>query len=243
MTLLGRLSIVLLLTWAGMAADAFIVRRQQCAPTTSTATTARRRTKNKCCLWAVTGDPLRAATGIRPSLHPLTINAISTVLQKRMSQDSKLRVDQDGVQGVEVALAASQIAADALQKRQERSKEDDMQLTPEEGQTVAGRVVGVTMRLPQLEQSLNEKCHAVSWIAKYHEWSSFGVLPDESSADAVDVQIKMDPLFSMNRAECLLALFLATVEKPELEAKGASVPDGSRIDFLDADRQQVLIGE
>lgn len=196
-------------------------------------------------LTAVKGDPVRAATGIRPSLHPLTINAISTVLQQRTKKNSNLRVDDAGVAGLDVALAAGKIVADALQKRQEQSKQDDMILTPEEAQTVAGRVVGVTMRLPQLEQLLYEKCKATPWIAKYGEWFTFGVLQneedDESKNDAVDAQIKMDPLFAMNRAECLLAIFLDTVEKPELKAKGAKVPDGSKIDFLDADRREVLL--
>eukprot|EP00977_Amphora_coffeiformis_P010256 scaffold2383_cov161-Amphora_coffeaeformis.AAC.12 len=188
---------------------------------------------------AIQGDPFRAATGIRPSLHPLTINALTAVLQKRIQKDSKLRVDEPGVQALEVALAAGKIAAEALQKRQDQSKEDDMQLTPEEGQTVAGRIVGVTMRLPELEELLHKKCETAAWIAKYGEWSTFGVLEDEStSPEAVDKQIEMDPLFAMNRAECLLALFLAEVEKPELKAKGASVPDDSRIDFLESDRQE-----
>ena len=220
------LSIVLIFSWT-VALDAF--------------ETSRTHRSSPPPLCAIQGDPLRAATGIRPSLHPLTINAISTVLQKRTQKDSTLRVDAPDVQGLQVAMAAGEIATAALQKRQEQSKQDDMQLTTEEGQTVAGRIVGVTMRLPSLEKLLHDKCTAASWIAKYGEWSSFGVLEDESNTEAVDAQIKMDPLFSMNRAECLLALFLSTVEKPELEAKGASVPDESRIDFLDADRQEVLL--
>lgn len=188
------------------------------------------------------GDPLRAATGIRPSLHPLTINAISTVLKKRTEKDTNLRVEAPDAQALQVAVAAGQIAMDTLQTRQEQSKQDDMQLAPKEGQTVAGRIVGVTMRLPDLEKLLYEKCKAAPWVAKYGEWSSFGVLADEeTNPEAVDAQIKMDPLFSMNRAECLLALFLATVEKPELEAKGESVPDESRVDFLGSDRHEVLL--
>ena len=193
-------------------------------------------------LAAIQGDPLRAATGIRPSLHPLTINAISTVLKKRCNTNSNLRVDAPGAKGLDVALAAGQIAAEALQKRQEQSQQDDMTLTPEEGQTVAGRVVGVTMRLPELEALLLEKCKAASWIAKYGEWSTFGVVSPDETLETVNQQIAKDPLFCLNRAECLLALFLDSVEKPELVAKGANVPDQSRIDFLDADRTEVLIG-
>lgn len=221
--------VVILFTWS-LALHAFVQKPCHSGRTCTTGLSA-------------TGDPLRAATGIRPSLHPLTINAISTVLQKRStgSANTKLRVDEPGVKAIDVALVAGQIAAEALQKRQDQSKQDDMQLTAEEGQTVAGRIVGVVMRLPDLEQLLLDKCKAASWIAKYGEWATFGVLPDESDAAAVDQKIQRDPLFAMNRAECLLALFLATVEKAELQAKGASVPDESRIDFLDADRQEVLL--
>ena len=220
-------------SWA-LAVNGFGILRQRNRP--------REHLHHLTSLSAIQGDPLRAATGIRPSLHPLTINAISTVLQKRSTdKDANLRVEDPNVENLQVALAAGKIAAEALQKRQDQSKQDDMQLTYEEGQTVAGRIVGVTMRLPDLESLLYEKCKATSWIAKYGEWPTFGILPDESDAKAVDEQIKMDPLFAMNRAECLLALFLSTVEKPELAAKGASVPDESRVDFLDADRQEVLL--
>lgn len=253
--------LILLFAWA-WTADAFCVNKKNGAPcpfaplqknyqhrrTTTKTFLSDNNDNNSNGKTTKKGDPLRAATGIRPSLHPLTINVISTALVKRATQkDSKLRVGEAGVEAMEVALAASKIVTDALQKRQEQSQEDGMQLTPDEGQTVAGRVVGVVMRLPELEQLLLQKCQAAPWIAKYGEWSSFGVLPnedddDDSSSAAVDAQIKKDPLFSMNRAECLLALFMATVEQPELQAKGASVPDGGRIDFLDADRQEVLLG-
>ena len=197
------------------------------------------------------GDPLRAATGIRPSLHPLTINALSTILQRRRAKnnDAPLDVNAPKVEALQVALAAGQVASEALQKRQDQSVEDDMQLTPDEGQTVAGRIVGVTMRLPELEALLVEKCLAAPWIAKYQEWSTFGVLEEECVGDrdaeavtaAVDKRVQSDPLFALCRAECLLALFLSTVEQPELAAKNATVPDQSRIDFLDSDRREVLL--
>ena len=94
-----------------------------------------------------------------------------------------------------------------------------------------------------LNRALYEKCAGKSWIAKYGEWDSFGVLSNEKDCDAkqIDDRVANDPLFTMNRAECLLALFLKTVEGPELETKGATVPDGSSVDFLDADREEVLL--
>jgi hypothetical protein len=202
------------------------------------------------------GDPLRAGTGIRPSLHPLTINALSSILQSRSNTKgppSKFAVVRDNSKNdnLQVALAAGQVAAEVIQKRQDQSVGDnEMTLTAEECQTVAGRIVGVVVRLPELETLLQQKCEATPWIAKYNEWNTFGVVPpNESNQDndeqqtRLDNQITNDPLFALHRAECLLALFLHTVEQPELTAKNVNVPDNSRIDFLDSDRRDVLLGE
>mmetsp|Transcript_11127 Transcript_11127/g.20168 ORF Transcript_11127/g.20168 Transcript_11127/m.20168 type:complete len:246 (+) Transcript_11127:279-1016(+) len=187
----------------------------------------------------ITGDPLRASTGIRPSLHPTTINAIAEALKTRASNSTDTPLVVEGnVQPLDVALSAGKIAATAIEKRQRASKQDGMELTPEEGQTIAGRVVGVVMRFAELEELLNEKVANVEWVKKYEEWDTFGVLEDESQ---VQDRIRMDPLFAMSRAECLLALFLDTVESPRMEKIGQSAPGGSGVDFLDADRQEVLL--
>ena len=65
-----------------------------------------------------TGDPLRAATGIRPSLHPVTINALAEALKQRAQNrpEVPLRVTDD-TPPLQVAMAAGKIASDALQKR------------------------------------------------------------------------------------------------------------------------------
>lgn len=186
-----------------------------------------------------TGDPVRAATGIRPSLHPVTINAISEALRQRAKQsaennESKLR------EPLEIAQAAGKIAIDAIVSRQKSSVFDGMQFTPEEEQAVAGRVVGVVMRFKELETVLREKCQSVKWIAQYEEWSSFGVLADEH-AEALNEQILTNPLFCMNRAECLLALFLSRIEAPSLLNSKQQVAGGSAADFLDIDRRDVLL--
>ncbi|KAG7341419.1 hypothetical protein IV203_023371 [Nitzschia inconspicua] len=200
------------------------------------------------------GDPVRAATGIRPSLHPTTINAIADALKARSkSSDNEesspkmvFRVS-DTVQPLDVAVTAGTIAAAAISKRQEQSKDDDMTLTTVEERTIAGRVVGVIMRLDELERQLYQKASSVRWIADYGEWDSFGVLEQENNDkannddDAVNRRIREDPLFCMNRAECLLGLFLNEVEIPQLQLKNETVPDESKIDFLDADRMEVLI--
>jgi hypothetical protein len=253
---------------------------------------------------SIKGDPLRAKSGIRPSLHPTTINAIAEALKIRamnkpdmplrigatfvvvVQEDNKSNNDNDAdnemeattatntttttrtvvVQALDVALTAGKIASTAIGKRQAASKQDGMIFTPDEEQAIAGRVVGVVMRLEALEQVLNEKVAAVPWIAKFHEWNTFGVLPHEkdvkekenkeeqgsgggaapttttvAAAAAVDRKIKEDPLFAMNRAESVLALFLQTVEIPQLAKAKQTVSDGSKIDFLDEDRSEVLL--
>lgn len=182
------------------------------------------------------GDKLRESTGIRPSLHPITINAIAEAL-KRRSKGEKLRIG-DGIQPIDVATTAGMLAEEILRKRRDTSEQDDMLLTPEEEQTIAGRIVGVVMRFDDLEESLYKKVSNVGWVKKYDEWSSFGVLSEENE---VDLRIAEDPLFAMSRAECLLAVFLHTVETPKLKEMNTSVPGGSDVDFIDSDRFEVLI--
>lgn len=190
------------------------------------------------------GDPVRAATGRRPSVHPVTINAIAELLKARAKNSISNKSDQDAQSPLQIALAAGQIAAEAIGKRQESSQDDEMTLEPEEAQTIAGRVVGVAVRLDALEEQLYEKCSRTSWVSKYGEWASFGVLQNERSKEKVSISkiILDDPLFVMNRAECLLAIFIHHVEAPELELKNATVAGGSNVDFIDSDRREVLLG-
>jgi len=189
----------------------------------------------------IKGDKLREATGIRPSIHPTTINALAEALKARsMNKEGMSFRVSDTVQPIEIAMTASKIAADAIAKRLESSGQDGMKLTPEEEQTVAGRVIGVIMRLDDLEATLFAKVSSVEWVAKYNEWSTFGVVKDNMT---IQERLKEDPLLCMSRAECLLAIFMKTVEIPQLEKVGESVPDGSKIDFLDSDRAEVLLSE
>jgi hypothetical protein len=146
----------------------------------------------------------------------------------------------DTVKPLDVAIASGKLATAALAKRAKASEQDGMAFDSEEQQTVAGRVIGVVMRFDELERLLVQKTQSVGWIKKYNEWASFGVLEDETN---VDNRIREDPLFAVNRAECLLALFLNTVEIPTLEKVKQEVAGGSTIDFIDADRLQVLTME
>jgi hypothetical protein len=213
------------------------------------------------------GDPLREDNGVRPSIHPTTINAIAEALKARAAQSVKAKKagkgnDEDamyfrvseGVEPVMVMVTAGQFASDAIQKRQESSTEDGMLLDQAEEQTLAGRVMGVVMRLDDLEAELAERTAAVSWVGQYGEWGNFGVLEGEHKPEGSDgndndddglgevhAKILDDPLFCMNRAECLLAIFLQEVEIPQLEKLKETVPDGSKIDFLDEDRREVVL--
>eukprot|EP00980_Cylindrotheca_fusiformis_P000310 scaffold73_cov118-Cylindrotheca_fusiformis.AAC.6 len=194
----------------------------------------------------IQGDPIREATGIRPSLHPVTINAIADALKCRAIQKEGMvfppMSSSSSATPLQIAETAAAIATSAIAKRQESSTEDGMKLTVQEEQTIAGRILGVVMRLDTLEEMLVEKVGKVGWIAKYNEWATFGTVKAENADDAksVNEKIRDDPLFCLNRAECLLALFLKHVELPGLEKAKHSVPDGSKIDFLDADRLEVL---
>jgi len=232
------------------------------------------------------GDPLREDNGVRPSIHPTAINAIAEALKARATQslattkppsDDDTDGDDDGfmhfrvtetVDPLMVMVTAGQFASDAIQKRQESSAkaDDGMMLNQGEEQTLAGRVMGVIMRLDNLEAELAERTGDAKWVAQYDEWGSFGVLESEiaesnqserveaSDSDDDDddddddrlyeahAKILEDPLFCMNRAECLLAIFLQEVEIPQLEKLNETVPDGSKIDFLDEDRLKVVLG-
>lgn len=136
----------------------------------------------------------------------------------------------------------------AIDKRNSDKDDTSEKFTMEEAQTISGRVVGVVMRMAELEELLVERVQGVGWVKKYGEEESFGVLKAECSDDnkkeelnkKVGEMIKMNPLFRMNRAECLLCLFLDTVERPKLELLGEGVAGGSEVDFIDADRLEVL---
>jgi hypothetical protein len=206
--------------------------------------------KNKRILLQIKGDPYRDANNVRPSLHPITINILSQALKLRATANSRSNSTTAGKEEnpLEIVVQVSALAATAMAQRQSTSKMDQMTLTVEEQQTVAGRVVGVMVRIQELQQLLYKRCSAVPWIAKYKEWHSFGLVQPPDLEPLVSPQdsnnfeeLLQDPLLLLNRAECLLALFIHSVEIPELQRKNCTVPDQSIIDFLDEDRRQVLL--
>ena len=44
---------------------------------------------------------------------------------------------------------------------------------------MAGRIMGVIMRLEELEDALKESVAEAAWIADYGEWATFGVVEEE----------------------------------------------------------------
>mmetsp|Transcript_23234 Transcript_23234/g.46344 ORF Transcript_23234/g.46344 Transcript_23234/m.46344 type:complete len:303 (+) Transcript_23234:212-1120(+) len=210
------------------------------------------------------GDSVRNATGIRPSIHPTTINCIAEALLLRAKggkrgDDTVIDIDigKKDVQPLQIAMNAGTIAFDAIEQRNTAAAMDETTdiFNPGEAQTISGRVVGVVTRMRDLEQTLIEKVNEANWVTKYGEEESFGVLKgecrfaktgEESGNTAEEVEkelsemLKLNPLLRMNRAECLLALFIASVEQPTLEKIGQTVSGGSMIDFVDYDRIEVL---
>jgi len=139
----------------------------------------------------------------------------------------------------------------AIDKRNNDKDDTSEKFTMEESQVISGRVVGVVMRMRELEELLVRRVGGVTWVKKYGEEESFGVLKAECSSDddgndeeelekKLREVIKINPLFRMNRAECLLCLFLDIVERPKLELLGEGLAGGSEVDFIDADRLEVL---
>ncbi len=197
------------------------------------------------------GDKLRESTGKRPSLNPTIINTISEAILLRCSNDPSqppLEVTPE-VEPIEVAMAAGQLATNAIDKRAKSSTavkgDESSAFNQEEGQLIAGRIVGVVMRWTELESLLIEQVKKTSWVLKYGEEASFGLTKEEFEDDRNDSLLKQrlkdDPLLRMCRAECLYALFLRTVEMPTMAKMNQIPADGATgVDFLDNERMEVL---
>ena len=79
------------------------------------------------------GDKIREKNGVRPSLHPTTINALAEALKARaMNKEGMAFRVSDTVQPLDIAITVGQIASTAISKRQQSSTEDGMQLTAKE---------------------------------------------------------------------------------------------------------------
>jgi len=193
------------------------------------------------------GDKVRMSSGIRPSLHPLTINVISELLRHRSlnyfsSTNSKGNDNEMQIQ----PLIIDEIIADALDKRSRACRADNSvssdMFNKEECDVIRARVFGVLSTLDTLENALVTKVSGVPWVAKYGEYGTFGLLPNEccnpknSTGTQHDLMRSVldDPLLRMTRAECLLALFLTEITLGIQEER-------ETIDFLDDERRDVLL--
>jgi hypothetical protein len=218
------------------------------------------------------GDKVREANNIRPSLNPTVINTIANALLQRSTTRSSF-IPSSQTQPIAIMVEAASLASKAIQSRAKGSTQvsgDNGAFTEEEGKLVAGRIVGVLMRLNDLEDELIEKVMGTSWVKKYGEESMFGVCnvelsegykpsdvtnivdadADGDAKDGIDEvleKLKDDPLLRMCRAECLYALFLRNVEMPSMAKIGVIPVDsvnagghGGGIDFLDQEKMEVL---
>jgi len=222
---------------------------------------------------APNNQPSVSSSSSSPSLHPVTIQALTQALSQRAQHvgnaDLSLVVgDLDGEVGaLQVAIRAGKLAGDAIaavEKEAAKNRAVDsntisMALGPDEQQTIAGRVVGVVMRLDELQDLLRTKVATATASMEFSstdDYHRLGVLPQEveitkdSDDDddatmlvqaAIGQKILDDAEFVKARSESLLALFLEHVETPQLAKAGISVPDQGQIDFLEEDRKQVLL--
>ena len=202
------------------------------------------------------GDRIRLASGKRPSLHPLTINAISELLRRRsLDYCSHGKISEKKTQ----LQQGLEIVTDALEKRK-RACEADGSISSDifdsvECKAVESRVAGVVSTLDHLETALVSKVMSVPWVAKYSEHRTFGILYDECLQEKrsntnttynleVMKAILDDPLLRISRAECLLALYLFDTLKAAPSAEileNSPVGRGDAIDFLDDDRKDALL--
>ena len=212
----------------------------------------------------IPGDQVRLANNIRPSLNPTIINTIAQALQQRSSSRTSFIPSSENTP-IQIMLEAASLASKAIQQRAKGSDKvsgDSGAFNEEESKLVAGRIIGVIMRLQELEMILIERANSVPWISKYGEEITFGLCQVElqpgyqieiqesceektDSGQALDA-IRDDPLLRMCRAECLYALFLRNVELPSMEKAGQIPIDsqngstGGGIDFLESEKMEVL---
>jgi hypothetical protein len=130
--------------------------------------------------------------------------------------------------------------------------DDEFQWTAEELQMKGGRIVGVLMRLDDLEWEWNNRvCTSSladtesSTMIPHRLWkSTLGLHPNNVKQICTLTLAKVlltEKDFARARAERMLALFLMNIEAPGLEASGQEMPGGSYPDFIQDPMQIKLI--
>lgn len=182
-------------------------------------------------------------TPTRPSLHPITIDAIEEAFRLRAQNmtTSPLRIINEQTEWFEVQYSAVKFADRFLEKTVSH------QYTEEEIQTIGGRIVGVLMRLDDLEWEWWNRATKDRYIKTIPNnlWkSTLGLHPggvEQSCFLTLDEALSKEDDFARVRAERMLGLFLMNIEGPGLEAAGESVPGGSHPDFIEDEKQLELM--
>ncbi|KAL9182835.1 hypothetical protein ACHAXT_004114 [Thalassiosira profunda] len=181
----------------------------------------------------------------RPSLHPITIDAIEEAFRLRAqnSTTSPLRLIDAQSEWFEVQYSIVKFADRFLEQYSKASGKsnndgEDIRWTEEELQTVGGRIVGTLMRLDDLEWEWNHRiCSSSLAELAPDSWkTTLGLLPDNVEQRCVrtlDEALLDESEFARARAERMLALFLLNIESPGLKAAGEKVPGGSHPDFIE----------
>ncbi|KAL7500508.1 hypothetical protein ACHAWT_008329 [Skeletonema menzelii] len=180
------------------------------------------------------------------SLHPVTIDAIEEAFRLRAQNmtTSPLRLLDSNMEWFEVQYSIMKFAERFLEKYTKGNKNNEEPIwTEEELQTIGGRIVGVLVRLDDLEWEWNHRVSTStlgqpesSEMIPYNQWKSIlGLHPDnveQRCIKTVDMALLEENDFARVRAERMLALFLLNIEGPAMKASGNLSPDGSEVDFI-----------
>jgi len=180
----------------------------------------------------------------RPSLHPLVIEAIeeSFRLRAKNSTTSPLRKIDASTEWYEIEFSAMKHAERFLERhaKQQQQPNHGFQWTDEELHTIGGRVVGVLMRLDDLEWEWHHRVTTSSLgkVVPEEDWKrNLGLHPgsvEQECIRTVDLALVEDEEFARRRAEIMYAMFLMNIEEPGVKASGSSVVGGSSAkDFIE----------
>jgi len=182
----------------------------------------------------------------RPSLHPITIDAIEEAfrLRSQNSTTSPLRLINDSMEWFEVQYSVVKFADRFMEKYTKNKSTTPHDWTEDELQTIGGRIVGVLMRLDDLEWEWNHRVTTSSLVNEVEStvWkTTFGLHPDDIEQNCIltlDTALSEEEDFARVRAERMLGLFLLNVEGPFVEE---AMPGGSHPDFIQDELQLKLM--
>jgi hypothetical protein len=199
---------------------------------------------------AVAASEISNRNGSRPSLHPITIDAIEEAfrLRSRNMTTSPLRLIDEQTEWYDVQYSIVKFADRFLENYTKHDNggngtDEESKWTAEESQTIGGRIVGVLMRLDDLEWEWNNRvCNSPLADADspnmipHRLWkTTLGLHPnnvEQSCTSTLDAALSTEGDFARSRAERMLALFLMNIEAPGVESSGREMPGGSHPDFI-----------